>query len=176
MFIIIILSLSLPHIPRSTFSFFSLPFLPPFPLPLFFPFPLSSLLFSFPFLFLFFPLFLFPFLFLSLSSSFPFLFSLPFPSFFFPFFFPLPFFPFPIFALPSRFLVSGGAVCPPCPPIGYAPANQAVFVTYLTKGRSHPPQIFYNKGPMMLYLVPICMGFVPISTKINTTNFHVTSL
>ena len=72
------------------------------------PFPLSSLLFSFPFLFLFF----FPFSFslsfsLSLSSSFPFLSS--FPSFFFPF-------PLPDFCSPSRFLVSGGAVCPPAPP------------------------------------------------------------
>ena len=117
MFIIIILSLSLPHIPHSTFSFFSLPFLPPFPLPLFFPFPLSSLLFSFPFLFLFF----FPFSF-SLSFSFS-LFFLPFSLFssFPSFFFPFPLFPLPDFCSPSRFLVSGGAVCPPCPPIGYAP-------------------------------------------------------
>ena len=109
MFIIIILSLSLPHIPRSAFSFFSLPFLPPFLLPLLFPFPLSSLLFSFPFPFLFF----FPFSFsLSFSLSLFFLpFSLP-----FPFFFPLPLFPLPDFCSPSRFLVSGGAVCPPFPP------------------------------------------------------------
>ena len=105
MFIIIILSLSLPHIPRSAFSFFSLPFLPPFPLPLFFPFPF--LLFSFPFLSLFsfsspFP---FPFPFLFLSSSFPFLFlSL--------FSFLSPFFPFPIFALLPDFWCPGGQSAP----------------------------------------------------------------
>ena len=80
----------------------------PFSSPLFFPFPLSSLLFSFPFLFLFF----FPFSFsLSFSLSLFFLpFSLPFPllSFLSPFLFS-----FPIFGV-------RGAVCPPCPPIGYA--------------------------------------------------------
>ena len=78
------------------------------------PFPLSSLLFSFPFLFLFLFSFSFSLSFsLSLSSSFPFLFSLPFPLFFFPF----PLFPLPDFCSPSRFLVSGGAVCPPAPPL-----------------------------------------------------------
>ena len=91
-----------------------IPFLPPFPLPLFFPFPLSSLLFSFPFLFLFF----FPFSFsfslsfsLSLSSSFPFLFLSLF------------FLSFPPFS-PSRFLLSfpifgvrGGQSAPSAPPL-----------------------------------------------------------
>ena len=91
-----------------------IPFLPPFPLPLF---PLSSLLFSFPFLFLFFfPFpFPFPFLFLSLLPS---LSSFLFLSLFF--------LSFPPFS-PSRFLLSfpifgvrGGSL-PPLPPIGYAP-------------------------------------------------------
>ena len=84
-----------------------IPFLPPFPLPLFFPFPLSSLLFSFPFS-LFLPLFLFPFPF---SLFFPFLFSLPFPLF--PFL--SPFFLFPIFALLPDFWCPGGSL-PPLPP------------------------------------------------------------
>ena len=83
----------------------------PFSSPPFFPFPLSSLLFSFPFLFLFF----FPF---SFSLSFPlslfFLpFSLPFPLFSFL----SPFFPFPIFVLLPDFWCRGGAVCPPAPPL-----------------------------------------------------------
>ena len=108
MFIIIILSLSLPHIPRSAFSFFSLPFLPPFPLPFSSLSPFfSSLFLSFPFS-LFLPLFLFPFLFSfsllpSLFSSFPFFLSFP---------------PFS----PSRFLLSfpifgvrGGSLPPPAP-------------------------------------------------------------
>ena len=93
-----------------------IPFLPPFPPP-FSPF-FSSLFLSFPFS-LFLPLFLFLFLF---SFS---LFFLPFPLFssFPSFFFPFPLFPLPDFCSPSRFLVSGGAVCPPAPPIGYAPAR-----------------------------------------------------
>ena len=79
---------------------------------MFFLSPFSSLfpflLFSFPFLSFFFP-FSFPFLSLfflpfSLFSSFP------------SFFFPFPLFPLPDFCSPSRFLVSGGAVCPPAPP------------------------------------------------------------
>ena len=88
----------------------------PFSSPPFLPFSpfFSSLFLSFPFS-LFLPLFLFPFLFS--FSLLPSLFS-SFPSFFFPF----PLFPLPDFCSPSRFLVSGGAVCPPCPPIGYAPA------------------------------------------------------
>ena len=87
-----------------------IPFLPPFPLPLF-PF----LLFSFPFLSFFsfsspFP-FPFPFLFLSLLPS---LFSFLFLSLFF---FPFPLFPLPDFCSPSRFLVSGGQSAPPAPPL-----------------------------------------------------------
>ena len=91
-----------------------IPFLPPFPLPLFFPFPLSSLLFSFPFLFSFsFPFpFPFPFLFLSLLPS---LFSFLFP---FPLFsFLSPFFPFPIFALLPDFWCPGGQSAPSAPPL-----------------------------------------------------------
>ena len=107
------LSFSPSHTPFSIFFLFSSlsspfsssPFLP------FSPF-FSSLFLSFPFS-LFLPLFLFPFLF---SFS---LFFLPFSLFsFFPsFFFPFPLFPLPDFCSPSRFLVSGGAVCPPAPPL-----------------------------------------------------------
>ena len=88
------------------------------PLPFFFPFPpfFSSLFLSFPFS-LFLPLFLLPFLFSFSLFFLPFSLFSSFPSFFFPF----PLFPLPDFCSPSRFLVSGGAVCPPCPPIGYAP-------------------------------------------------------
>ena len=40
------------------------------------------------------------------------------------------------------------------------------------------PQIFYNKGPMMLYLVPMYRSWslLSISTKISTINFCVMSL
>ena len=53
------------------------------------------------------------------------------------------------------------------------------FVIYLTKGLLQPPYIFYHKGPMMLYLVPMYRSWsspLSISTKINTKTFHVTSL
>ena len=112
MFLSLSLSLTWAY-PIQHFLSFLFPFFPLFLSPLF-PF----LLFSFPFLSFFsfsspFP-FPFPFLFLSLSS-FPFLFSLPFPLFSFL----SPFFPFPIFALlPDFWCPGGGAVCPPCLPIG----------------------------------------------------------
>ena len=81
-------------------------------LPLFFPFPLSSLLFSFPFLFLFFfPFSFFPFLFSFSLFFLPFSLFSSFPSFFFPF----PLFPLPDFCSPSRFLCPGGHL-PPLPP------------------------------------------------------------
>ena len=50
------------------------------------------------------------------------------------------------------------------------------FVTYLSGGGGGG--CFYNKGPMMLYFVPMYRpwSFLSISTKINTKKIHVTSL
>ena len=42
------------------------------------------------------------------------------------------------------------------------PNKQVVFVTYLTVGIVATPRIFYNKGPMMLYLVPLYRSWSPL--------------
>ena len=99
----------------------------PFSSPPFLPFSpfFSSLFLSFPFS-LFLPLFLFPFLFSFSLFFLPFSLFSSFPSFFFPF----PLFPLPDFCSPSRFLVSGGAVCPPAPPLA-TPLNDHMLILLL---------------------------------------------
>ena len=53
----------------------------------------------------------------------------------------------------------------------------AVFVTYLYQGGLLQPQrLFYNKGPMLLNLVPKSWSPLTIPTKINThTHTHTKS-
>ena len=60
----------------------------------------------------------------------------------------------------------------------YPISNQAVFVTYLTKGGWCCNPNRFDKNLMMLNLVPIyrSWSFLPILTKIRTINLSVTSL
>ena len=132
---------------------------------MFFLSPFSSLfpflLFSFPFLSFFFP-FSFPFLSLfflpfSLFSSFP------------SFFFPFPLFPLPDFCSPSRFLVSGGAVCPPCPPLA-TPLHRSRLTVGCENNQGHNrAAISGDRGLFAFWCVSRIGDYLPQTCESNST-------